>query len=76
YHPAQGEEIPLEARILSVADVYDALTSDRPYRQAMSPFEAKEIISKGAGTDFDPNVVHAFLDAFRQRELEVPELVV
>lgn len=76
YHPTQGEEIPLEARILSVADVYDALTSDRPYRQAMSPFEAKEIIQKGAGTDFDPQVVRAFLGAFRQRDLEVPELVV
>ncbi len=76
YHPTQGEQIPLEARILSVADVYDALTSDRPYRQAMSPFEAKEIIQKGAGSDFDPQVVRAFLDAFRQRDLEVPELVV
>lgn len=42
----------------------------------MSPFEAKEIIVKGAGTDFDPQVVDAFVDAFRRGELEVPAVVV
>jgi putative nucleotidyltransferase with HDIG domain len=76
YNPAKGEEIPLEARIISVADVYDSLTSDRPYRKAMSPFDAKEIIVKGAGTDFDPTVVDAFVEAFRMGELEVPTVVV
>jgi putative nucleotidyltransferase with HDIG domain len=76
YHPTQGESIPLEARIISVADVYDSLTSDRPYRKAMSPYDAKDIIEKGAGTDFDPKVVNAFLTSFRKHELEVPELVV
>jgi putative nucleotidyltransferase with HDIG domain len=76
YHPSRGEEIPLEARIISVADVYDSLTSDRPYRKAMSPFDAKEIIVKGAGTDFDPEVVNAFVEAFRKGELEVPTVVV
>jgi HD-GYP domain-containing protein (c-di-GMP phosphodiesterase class II) len=76
YHPTQGEDIPLEARIISVADVYDSLTSDRPYRKAMSPYDAKDIIEKGAGTDFDPKVVSAFLTSFRKHELEVPELVV
>ncbi|MBW8005583.1 MAG: HD-GYP domain-containing protein [candidate division NC10 bacterium] len=76
YHPTRGEEIPLEARIISVADVYDSLTSDRPYRKAMSPFEAKEIIAKGSGTDFDPKVVEAFLAAFRRAEMEVPEVLV
>jgi putative nucleotidyltransferase with HDIG domain len=70
YHPTQGENIPLEARIISVADVYDSLTSDRPYRKAMSPFDAKEIILKGRGTDFDPGVVDAFLVAFRYGELD------
>ncbi len=75
YHPTRGEEIPLEARIISVADVYDSLTSDRPYRKAMSPFEAKEIITKGSGTDFDPKVVEAFLAAFRKAEMEVPEVI-
>jgi putative nucleotidyltransferase with HDIG domain len=76
YHPTRGDDIPIEARIISVADVYDSLTSDRPYRKAMSPYEAKEIIVKGAGTEFDPHVVNAFLDAFRQGELEVPTVVV
>jgi putative nucleotidyltransferase with HDIG domain len=76
YHPTRGDEIPMEARIISVADVYDSLTSDRPYRKAMSPFDAKEIITRGAGTDFDPNVVDAFLAAFQKREMEVPELVI
>jgi putative nucleotidyltransferase with HDIG domain len=71
YHPTRGEEIPLEARIISVADVYDSLTSDRPYRKAMSPFEAKDIIVHGAKTDFDPRVVDAFLDAFRFGEMDV-----
>ena len=76
YNPTKGQDIPLEARIISVADVYDSLTSDRPYRKAMSPFDAKEIIVKGAGTDFDPSVVHAFVEAFRKGELEVPTVVV
>jgi putative nucleotidyltransferase with HDIG domain len=71
YHPTEGESIPLEARIIAVADVYDALTSDRPYRKAMSPFEAKEIIGKGSGTDFDPTVVGAFLEAFRFGEMDM-----
>jgi putative nucleotidyltransferase with HDIG domain len=76
YHTKSGEEIPLEARILAVADVYDALVSDRPYRKAMSPFEAKEILVKGSGTDFDPSVIEAFLKAFSQGEMEVPNLVI
>jgi putative nucleotidyltransferase with HDIG domain len=71
YHPTRGSDIPLEARIISVADVYDSLTSDRPYRKAMSPFEAKEVIVKGANTDFDPHVVDAFLEAFRYGEMDV-----
>ena len=75
YHPTRGEEIPLEARIITVADVYDSLTSDRPYRKAMSPFEAKDIIVKGTGTDFDPVVVDAFLAAFRIGEMDVRSAV-
>ncbi len=75
YHPTKGDDIPMEARIIAVADVYDALTSDRPYRQAISPFEAREIIEKGSGKEFDPHVVEVFLQAFRKRELEIPELV-
>ena len=76
YNPKTGEEIPLAARIISVADVYDSLTSDRPYRKAISPFEVREILVKGAGTEFDPNVVEAFLTAFRKGDMEVPALVI
>lgn len=75
-HAIAGNEIPLEARIISLADVYDAVTSDRPYRKAMSPFEAKDIIVKGSGTDFDPSVVDAFVNAFRKNQMEVPEVLV
>jgi putative nucleotidyltransferase with HDIG domain len=76
YNPNRGTEIPLEARIIMVADVYDALTSDRPYRKAITTFEAKEIIIKGAGAEFDPGVVRAFSTAFATGQMEVPELVV
>jgi putative nucleotidyltransferase with HDIG domain len=76
YHPSRGDEIPIEARIISVADVFDSLTSDRPYRKAMAPFEAKEIILKGSGTDFDPAVIAAFSEALRRGELEVPNVLV
>jgi len=76
YHPTQGENIPLEARILTVADVYDTLTSDRPYRKGTASFDAKEMIVKGAGREFDPKVVQGFVEAFRRGEMEVPEIVV
>jgi putative nucleotidyltransferase with HDIG domain len=71
YNGTKGEDIPLEARIISVADVYDSLTSDRPYRKAMPPPEARDVIAKGAETDFDPQVVSAFLTAFRRGDLEI-----
>ncbi len=57
----RGEEIPIEARIIAVVDAYDAMTSDRPYRPAMSKEEALEELKKNAGTQFDPRVVNAFL---------------
>ncbi|MDL1983678.1 MAG: HD-GYP domain-containing protein [Deltaproteobacteria bacterium] len=76
YHKSQGENIPLESRILAVADVYDSLISDRPYRKAMSSFEAKAIIAKGSGTDFDPIVVEAFIKAFSKGEMEVPNIII
>jgi putative nucleotidyltransferase with HDIG domain len=71
YRANSGNEIPIEARIVTVADVYDSLTSDRPYRKAMSPFDARDIIAKGAETEFDPKVVAAFQKAFRQGKLEM-----
>ncbi len=59
-----GEEIPLEGRIAAVADVFDALLSDRPYRPAFSVEEAKESIASERGTHFDPVVVDALLEDF------------
>ncbi len=56
-----GEDITKGARILAVADVYDALTSDRPYRQGMSHDRAITILREGRGTQFDPEVVDTFL---------------
>jgi response regulator RpfG family c-di-GMP phosphodiesterase len=55
-----GENIPLAARIVAVADVYDALTSQRVYKKAMSHEEARQVILAGAGTHFDPGVIEAF----------------
>lgn len=76
YRPIKGQEIPIEARIISVADVYDSLISDRPYRKGISPFEARDTIVKGAGSDFDPAVVKAFESAFSKQKMEVPEVLV
>ncbi|MEJ5240996.1 MAG: HD domain-containing phosphohydrolase [Anaerolineales bacterium] len=56
----KGEQIPLAARIFAVVDVWDALTSDRPYRKALSPQEALEYIRSQSGKHFDPRVVEAF----------------
>jgi len=56
-----GEQIPLGARILAVADAFDAMTSERPYREAMSAEEACAEIERGKGTHFNPEVVEAFL---------------
>jgi PAS domain S-box-containing protein len=57
-----GENIPLAARIFAVVDVYDALTSDRPYRSAWSPTEAVDYIRGESGRHFDPRVISAFLE--------------
>ena len=57
----KGEQIPLAARIFAVADVYDALTSDRPYRKAWSKEKTLEHIREQSGTHFDPQVVELFL---------------
>ena len=56
-----GDEIPLEARILSVADAYEAMTADRPYRKSMEMAEAIAELQRQAGTQFDATVVEAFL---------------
>jgi len=56
----RGEEIPLAARIFAIADSFDAMTSDRPYRSALSTEDAVAEICAGSGTQFDPNCVEAF----------------
>src|ERR1700691_3702729 len=76
YGPSKGTQIPIEARVLAVADAYDTLTSDRPYRRAVTPFEARQIIVSSAGTNFDPAVVDAFVSAFEHGEMEIPEALV
>lgn len=55
-----GEAIPLGARIIRVAETYDALTSARPHRAALSPDEALRMLARGAGKEFDPRVVEGF----------------
>jgi len=57
---ADAEWIPVGARIIAVADAFDAMTSDRPYRRAMPPWEALEEIVANSGKQFDPNVVEVF----------------
>lgn len=60
-----GEEIPLGARILFVADAYEAMTSDRPYRKALSVERALQELANNKGTQFDPRVVDAFIKIIR-----------
>lgn len=57
-----GEEIPLGARMFAIADTLDAMTSDRPYRKALSFAQAREEIARHAGTQFDPDLVKLFLE--------------
>ena len=67
-----GDAIPIEARIVAVADTYDALTSDRPYRNACSDAEARRVLVEEAGARLDPRAVHALfgaLDLARRRSL-------
>ena len=61
YAGIAGTRIPLRARIVSVADAYDAMTSDRPYKDAIEPEWALEEIGAGAGSQFDPMIADAFL---------------
>ncbi|MDD2498425.1 MAG: HD-GYP domain-containing protein [Desulfitobacteriaceae bacterium] len=66
----KGEEIPLGARIIAVADSYDAMTTDRPYRKGMHRSAALEEVKRCSGTQFDPEVVAAFVRAFPKLEGE------
>ncbi len=64
----KGDEIPIGARIIAVSDVYEALTSDRPYRKAFSRDEAINMVKDSSGTQFDPKVVDAFLKVLQQEK--------
>ncbi len=68
----RGDEIPLAARVFSVADAFDAMTSDRPYRGAMCSGRAVAEIQRGAGSQFDPSVVGAFVQMIEEDAPEVP----
>lgn len=57
-----GEDIPIEGRIVAIADVFDALTSERPYKQAWTVEKTLEVMQKDSGTHFDPNLMPLFLE--------------
>lgn len=63
-----GENIPLGARIIAIADAYDSMTSDRPYRKPLSNGEAKDELFKNSGKQFDPQLVSIFLDLLKEME--------
>lgn len=65
----KGEEIPLQARVFAVADVFDALTSTRPYRQRVTINEAVEYLRNKAGKDFDPKVVEVLEELVKEGEI-------
>jgi putative nucleotidyltransferase with HDIG domain len=70
----RGDQIPWLARVLAVADVFDALVSDRPYRRGLPIAEASRIITSSAGSHLDPRVVLAFQDAMRQGRIRAEEV--
>jgi diguanylate cyclase (GGDEF)-like protein/putative nucleotidyltransferase with HDIG domain len=69
----RGAEIPLTARILSVADAFDTLRAERPFRAAISREESRRILISGAGKQFDPQIVDVFLRNLRRFEVEIEE---
>ena len=75
----KGEEIPIESRVLAVADAYSAMTSDRPYRKAMPGDEARVELADNKGGQFDPQVVEVFLgviDSILEPKVSLSDLVV
>jgi putative two-component system response regulator len=67
-HGLRGRDIPIEARVLAVADTFDAMTSDRTYRKALDPEIAYEEIMRQADHQFDPSIVEAFLHCWKRGE--------
>ena len=70
----KGEEIPLIARIIAVVDAFDAMTTDRPYRKALSVENAIEELKNGAGTQFDKNIVEKFLGIINRFENDLDKI--
>jgi len=67
-----GMSIPLESRVVAVADAFHAMISERPYRQPISPRQALQVLSEGRGSQWDPEVVDAMLAMFNRRAAVVP----
>lgn len=67
----KGDDIPVIARIIAVTDTFDAMTTDRPYRKGLSFNAAFEELKKNAGSQFDPDVVNAFFEAYKEMEIVV-----
>jgi HD-GYP domain-containing protein (c-di-GMP phosphodiesterase class II) len=65
----RGESIPLLSRIIAIVDVFEALTSDRPYRCALSAEQAMTYLNEGAGSQFDPGLVPLFEQLYREARL-------
>ena len=69
----KGEQIPLGSRIISIADAYDSMVSNRAYRKSLSSEEAVEILKQGAGKQFDPNLVQIFISVLPDALKEIQE---
>ncbi len=69
----KGRQIPIGSRIILACDAYHAMITDRPYRAALSPAEAADELRRGAGTQFDPDVVDTLLDLLGHRPPTVPD---
>jgi diguanylate cyclase (GGDEF)-like protein/putative nucleotidyltransferase with HDIG domain len=70
----KGEEIPIGGRIISIVDVFDALTSDRPYRRALTLEAALSVLQEGAGKQFDPNLVRLFEAVLPEARAEIDQM--
>ena len=64
----KGDDIPFDARIVAIADIYDALTSERPYRKAMTKGEAEEILINSKGTYLEPDLVDIFINILEEKD--------
>jgi HD-GYP domain-containing protein (c-di-GMP phosphodiesterase class II) len=72
----QGDQIPLLARVIAVADTFDALTTNRPYQQAHTPEQALQIIRNLAGKRLDPQAVEALLAVYGRGEIKIQRFTI